>query len=589
MEFIKINVIGRGFLEMDGKGIAFKKENQQFRFCDVSVGRSVEFSVPSTYANKVALDFSDDILLYGGMMRKRLEAELLFDGGTEKGLLDVTSYDGDSFKCVFVFSVGQWFDKLQGLKLSDCPTSFNKGVYLGATTQVKDANTADPLLGVDVLRYNNGVNYTPNYWCPRPSLNVYAYIKDVFNLLNCPLDIDWQLLEYWLTAGSIKGGVSELGVKFAQSSLTRVNTTSSLFGIFSFSGSVGLEWADGTFMGALVGGGVKAFNAFFAKEDLKVTFMDIQAGVYLIKHSTRLKRCKCLGGVDAAGIGKPINGIAIELKKNDVIFFADRDGNIDPLAELDGGGDYYGWKNTANVSITANVNTLRDLNYNEMWYLQSNLPDMTLFDFMKSVALAAGLELKVTASGISMSPNEYGTPQFRKSLNDVVSIGEVSRRVSSWGKDTRTARVEYDSEEYVSSRLVSDITIDNEQVSGISAHKIAFSEGDTDSSGNLVIRDVEVDRTAYKFSAKKWTISKVDDASTTLVRVQPYSVIGVDDMAEQSTCVSVRALYSLTDFFGLDDKDVLLMRGIPFVWTGASWSEGVVTLTLQKVSQLKEL
>ena len=46
---IRFNIIGTGFLDFtDEGGISFKTENQFFRFSDISLGRSVEFSVPAT-------------------------------------------------------------------------------------------------------------------------------------------------------------------------------------------------------------------------------------------------------------------------------------------------------------------------------------------------------------------------------------------------------------------------------------------------------------------------------------------------------------------------------------------------------------
>ena len=126
---IRFNIIGTGFLDIeDTGGIAFKTENQHFRFADISLGRSVEFSVPATDRNRMLLGFGEDPAEAGDMLRVVHGAQMVYDGGAKMGSLSVTAYEGNAFKCVFSIGNAEWLDRLQDLKLSDTGFDWPKGV-----------------------------------------------------------------------------------------------------------------------------------------------------------------------------------------------------------------------------------------------------------------------------------------------------------------------------------------------------------------------------------------------------------------------------------------------------------------------------
>ena len=72
-----------------------------------------------------------------------------------------------------------------------------------------------------------------------------------------------------------------------------------------------------------------------------------------------------------------------------------------------------------------------------------------------------------------------------------------------------------------------------------------------------------------------------------LQRVEVSNIGAYNDIAANSTCVMMKVLMSEKAFFRLmESLDILLTwRGVAFVWTDAAWRDGIVQLTLQKVSQ----
>jgi hypothetical protein len=62
-------------------------------------------------------------------------------------------------------------------------------------------------------------------------------------------------------------------------------------------------------------------------------------------------------------------------------------------------------------------------------------------------------------------------------------------------------------------------------------------------------------------------------------------IVGYGDMAINSTAMRVRCALPLAEFFSLQPSTVWVWRGCAYLWTDASWSDGVLSMTLQRVSQ----
>lgn len=582
---VRFNIIGYGFLEMaDPTGVAFKTENHQFRFCDVSLGRTVEFSVPATDRNREMLGYGEDPAETGDMLRRNHPCQLVYDGGMKMGTIAVTGYEGNAFKCVFTIGNTEWIETLQNKKLSECIVTGDKGVVWDSVAPTYDANVADPDELALIVRYEN--DYTGSRWHFVPSLSVKAYIENVFANLGIPLTYDIKET-YWLITASLKGGTAD--------AVTIDQVSTSSFVVTQLQNyldidDIDIEWGWAELFGTIIGGGSASSKGFKANQDLKVTFPNtLPTGLYLIKWDSRLTRCKTLGCTFADVYNvtlKNINGMTLDIKKGDVFFFASKGApDIFPSDPLN---PYYGFKasDIASLSFTATIERDGELNYGESWFVRNNHPDMTVFEFLKSIALAAGVELKVDGeTGVVLTYGLYGnTVDDFKPLEHVISVDSVSRRVRCWGDGTRKATIAFDSEPYVTEPIRSTFEVQNDQLKEEQEEKIAFSEGSVGTYGVLV-RDVEA---GPKFVAKKWTLACVDASSTYLQRVAMPAPVGYYDIANNATALEVRIAAEVADFFALDPICVYTWRGVAYVWTDASWSDGIMTLTLQRVSELNQ-
>lgn len=569
---VRFNVIGHGFLDIaDPTGVGFKRENQYFRFAEITLGRTTEFSVPMTKHNKSVMQFGDDVNEQGEMLRRVFPAQMVYDGGMKNGTIAVTAYETNAFKCVFTIGNAEWITELQNKKLAECGLDWAKGVLWAQANPPVDANAADPTEGAQIIKYENGVTVSPALWNLVPSVNVKQYLIDLLALLGIPFNSTLPS-NYWMVSGSMKGGNTDV-VTIASNAANNMTITQSQ-GYLTVE-DITVEYATANVFGALVGGGSFAAKGFKPAQDVNITMPPAMPVCWLVKWDSRLSRCEEIARHDVNTDG--LSGQTFELKKGSVYFFAAK-----PLV---GGSPMYGWNDTLHpYSFAVTVERSSDLSFGEVWYLRNNHPDMTVFEFLKSVAVATGLELQVDGeTGVTLAAGSYGQSTDFKALDKVLSVDTVARRVDAWGSGTRKAVAEFDSEDYVSERIQSEYDIDNEQNKDTKSIKAKFSEGSVGMNG-ILIRDVDNTSSPPKFAAKRWTLAWAG-SSAWLQRVDVADPVGYFDISDNSTMMTVKVAATLSEFETMKPSTTWLWRGAAFVWTDANWSDGVMTMTLQMVSR----
>ena len=568
----RFNIIGKGFIELeDNGGIALKTENQQFRFAEISLGRSVQFAIPATDANRSLLGFAENPAETGEACRRIFDAQMVYDGGVRNGALAVTAYTGDTFACVFYMDGASWIEALQKKRLADCVCTLPSVVW-GLSTPVVAADQADPFTGVQIVRYENGASHQLRQLTP--SVNVWAYLQDLLTNMGVLFSLPVSLQALWMTSASMKGGGDD-NVTLATTSQTTGTVTETVADYyFSAVPIVVQSWKTG--FGQIFNPTFTTVVGFRARRNLTIDVpqsYDDGVKMMLWNNVSASRYVEMEYG--------EVRGKTITLHKDDTIFFTRKRYN-QTFAE-----PYVGWKTIeAPFSVTLSVKRAEDLQDGEKWSVQNNAPDMTVFEFLKSVAVATGMELSVDAvTGIAFHSNEYGRIQDFKALERVVSIDDVRRNVAAWGNDTASVVVKFDSEDYVDERITATYDVDNSQSKGTKEIVAKFSEGGVGDHG-VLIRDV--DSTGAKFEAKKWTLSRVDsgaDDPTYLQRIDTPDAEGCDDVAMMSTCVKAKVAASQADFMSLKSSTTFTWRGMAYVWTDADWTGGVMSLTLQKVAQ----
>ena len=571
---IQFNIIGKGFFEMDDGGLSFKQSNAFWRFAEVSLGRSVEFAVPGSRHNRALLDYGDDADEFGEMLRATYPCQMIAGAEAVFGTISVTAYDGDEFKCCFYIGNTEKLEALKNRSLSDIAIDCDPITW--ATATPVGTETADGI--VALLDYEYPVPVTA--WQRLPSVNANLYAKEVLSQIGIACNgIDPDV---WLVAGSINGG-GEDSVTLTQTALddASVTQTQNYFDRVD----IDLKMVEIGSFGIPIGTTSTPTKGFKATQNLELTFPDpMPNDVYLIKWDNRPKRYTTIGG-------KPLrywyefhtlDGRTVTLTKGDIVFFA-----TVPAPDYRGSLDLRGFYGTeyAVTTVAVNVKRTTELSLGENWYLQNNAPNMTVWEFLRSVALAIGKEIVVTVNpndindvAVDFVDSDYGVNYIRPA-DEVISTELVKRRVDAWGDETANAVIEFDSEDYVAERLRTVYEVQTTQVKGEASHVAKFSEGNIGKATMVYIKDND----DGKFSAKKWTIARrVGDELHRIEAPFPY---GYDDIAVASTWITMKLAATIEDFLSLQPYTTYLWRGLAYVWTDANWSGNVMSLTLQKVSQ----
>ena len=572
---IRINVNGYGFLDFDGKtSLSFKRNNVQYLWATVETGRSTEFTVPATDHNKQLLGFADDTVEYGEMMRKRLDCEIQYSGGVCQATIIVKKYNGNRFSCVLYYPKSEELEKLNDVQLKDCRCTigdvmFDPSNVIGAD----DANL--PLTPVSIVWYYG--SYTKEggqqKWCWMPSLSVKLYIENILTNLgiNHDLDIPANLR---IVSPTIKGASEVTGI-IAKNGLEAGTIDASLQEFFEFKTDAELKWWGG-WLG--IGHTVDCW-AIRPKKDVDVTFpSDFPNNVQLYNRNGNTYNPVTDRYRDMNGTwhGEPLAGRTVTFRAGQWFWILDS-------GWLHFDTDYYtGWKNdTSPFSYTLKVARSENIDIGEAWSPVYNHPEMTVIEYLRSVALMLGEELFYDYDDdvLRMRSQDVGSTQIG-ALENVVGIEQVSRNVVDWGDGTRFEIVKFDSEDYVEYPIVSEIEVNNSTLEGKTENTIKFSEGNDDGDGNVFIDDTEFSSTPPKVTAKKWTIAKSGTGKVLRrVEIENYGENGL--IANRSTCLVARVKMDLYDYMHLTRQAVFMYRGTMYVWTSVNWTNGVATLTLQ--------
>lgn len=594
-----INVLllhGKGgdFLDLGKGGISFKTENHLYRFCDISLGRSSEFSIPDNTHNRNILEIGNDPTMYGDMLRKRFPCRIQHGRGSCYGTIAVTAWMKGEFSCVLYLDDSEIVNKLNDKKLSELPWKVTSNTVWSRAETVYDAD--DPSVpSLALVKYENGLA-DMSQWQYLPSIDLedlLLLLEEAANDMGFPTKLahPFSVNEYRLVFSTLNATN-----KYTETfKLLTYNTAALAVGNDMSVVTVTAEWARSLVLGMYLGGGSSTVVGFKPNKNIQVEFSpSTPNNVYLVKMNTRLSQCDVMGG----GNDDPLAQRTFQLSKDNIYCFMGKG-----WLGYDSGGTYWGWKSSdvkTGVDIIASVSADGDMQLGDVWSLANNTPDMTFFELLKSIALATGYDLLVRQNyneGAGIVETEIfledTTPKLLGEvktidLKDVISVQEVRRNVEAWGKETGKVTVSFDSEDYVQAPLATDYAIDNEQLTNTDEAKSGFNEGEQDTNG-VLIKDVTMEGGTPKLTAKRCTLTRIVQGETYLQRLEAPYMSTYDDIAANSTCVVVKFKAVEADFFELDFLKIYLFRGQMYRWTSADWSAGVMTLTLQRVSEQRSV
>lgn len=565
-----------GVLETDADtSIALKRENVQYNWAEPATGRSVEFTIPSTDANRKLLGFADDPVEYGGAMRYRHRCQMQYDGGTMMGRMDVTKYDGGRFSCVFYYPYNDVIDKLNAKKLSDCRCTL-KGVTWDGSSALDADDPLLPAKPVAVVKYDGifARSLLLARWCWMPSVNAKLYIEDILDNMGVAhiLDVSPNI---YLVSPTLNGADEVTGI-VSKNGLTSGSIDAALQNYLEFDQSAHLT-SFGVF-------GIPTHTTCWSlrpKLDLQITFpLDFPATYELIHVNGN--KISFIGDYyrDGGGWhGNHLAGRTVTIPANKDFFIVE-----DLGVGAYGDGYVNGWHTDASpFAFNLTIARSGDIQQGDTWMVQYNAPDMTVVEFLRSLALMEGKELFYDADNdrVVIAGADIGSAT-REELDRVTELVSLSRNVEDWGSDIREVLVRFDSEDYVSAPIMSSYPIATDIIEEVEEKKIGWSEGNDSGDGenNAYIEDVSFDNDTPSIVAKKWTAG-LSGSGRYLKRVGLETYDANNSIATAGTCIKIRILQDVSSFLSMTRDALFTWRGMAYVWTSADWADGVTTLTLQ--------
>lgn len=590
---IAVSIKGTGTLDMADANLGLKRENPLYSWSKLSSARSTQFSVPATIHNRRLLGWAEDVSEYGYMMRLRLDAQLQYDGGTEDGILEVTSFDGHEFSCVFYYDISEELEILDGLKCNAVETTMPTQTWNSHFGQNADAaglSSAKTAIIKYKGVYDTNATQLAGRWTWLPAMKLKELIEDLLTNagIRHSISLDGSL---WLVSPTLNSPSSVSGTISKTTVGGAVTIASALQPYLS---SVTSKLYFNVNSNALFPRGAveTVATAITVQKDIKLTFPSnwpSYLSIYTKKRNLNAYDFVPLTDRWKMSLytgyrGMPLAGRTVTLHAGDFFFVLDeRD------FAVNGGNTYpngYGWtKDASPFSYTFGVvDDGTQIAYGGTWNPKDNMPDMTVTELMRSAALLDGRVLYwdkddgIVIDTVGMSTNTIPLTEVRK-------MGNITRCVADWGNSTREVIIKFDSEDYVVAPLVDSYFIDNEQINDNKEEVIKFSEGNDD-GGDVVINDIEIDSSSnVKLTAKKWTVAKSGNGTyldrVALVRHETESMPSL-----LSCAVTVETNMDVADFLDMQKNVAFTFRGVSLVWTSATWNGGVATLQCQVVPTL---
>lgn len=593
-----------------GATMSFKKLNPLFAFDKLTCERTQSFNLPATPTNDLVLELAKIPAYYGAGMRRRFDAELQDGTVVKQGYLYVDKYGKGKYSAVFV--TGELLGllkikqagKIADLIACDEVISWTQGLVPPLPQRAHDTWSLTAYLQLGGFIH--------------PSYLVKAIVDKVVSAQALPaitLPTNAQGLRV------IPGVLNTLvptAVQFARrpdgqfvdvtqiypyprvSTLSVSNEGASVGGLFT-TVNYPVQYRrhfqdfDQSIKTITYGGNVQHL---VCNQAVKVTFApDFPSDVYIGTFN---------GGGSYVGTftfygsrsfskdwsgtaprtmreGEPLAGRTIELEAGASFVFI-KEGDLLDYTQYTGDLQtnitwLQGWQNVRDALTVTGVTFEGDGEavIGNSVRLQDNLPDISLPDLLKVIAVLTGKALNYTdAEGVTfddLAVDTWPTVEIRQPLG----TDDVARKFSDYGQ-RNVLRFDTDASVSEGARIVSAYVVDNDNLEAEKELQvIPFSEGAAayDESGVELV-EVQEDNESD-------TIANADTTAARMARVMLPLNTNLAALCQASTAITLRARMTLQEYEALAAKVTILYAGTRYVWTEAQYSKGVVTLKLSKI------
>lgn len=557
--------------------LQFTKKNILFAFENIEVERTTSFNVPATPNNMLIFNFSHDIHSIGVAMRERLDAELRVGIVSKRGYLYVGSYSAGQFECIFV--TGELLG-LQAIKELGNIAQYipaNLSVDLGGQVYSADDDNI-PDFGIVQYSYKYVSGQDIVY---RPSYSIAALLTYILDGAGAQFDWSEQendLMKRRIVIPSKYNLAPPTSVTLSRSYYQQPTKSqpyptigamsasgSALFSVVKSSTPLMMIWDEEAtdFRRGYV-------NELVCNQRLKITFPNntpydlylgyaIGAGVTLIEGSN-------FGNIQWLG------GRTVELASGQHFFFVVQADHV-----RGGGTPYNGWWIARGYDYSVDVlveGVQADGEAVDSIRVKDNLPDINVVEFLKICAALSGSVLDFTASGLGFNRllNWGGVRELR----DVISWKNLTRTFADYAQNNY---IQMDSAEDVIERVRLNYPIDNKN---IEFENVLQTIPFTEFAGEIGIYDIV--NNFIPSERDKYTLAQIYAGDWDMRNAEIPANSAIQSLTTKSTAVEVSAIMPLFEFEAMQQDVLLQWDNAQWVWTSATWGDGIATLQLSRIN-----
>lgn len=574
---IEFNVSGKKLDLPSNIKLQFTKKNILFAFDNIEVERTTSFNVPATPNNMRIFNFSHDIHASGTAMRERLDAELRVGIVSKRGYLYVGSYSAGQFECIFV--TGELLG-LQAIKELGSIAQYipaNLSVDLGG--QVYSADD-DNLPDFGLVMYGNDFVIGQEF-VYRPSYSIAALLNYILDGAGAQFDWSAQendLMKRRIVIPSKYNLAPPTSVTLRRSYLRQPTSSqpyptigamsaggSALFSVVKSSSYLQMIWDEEItdFRRGYV-------NELVCNQRLKITFPNnTPSNLYLGYASgtgVRLIEGNYFYNIPS------LAGRTVELPSGQHFFF------VVPADQVsEGTTPYEGWWIAQGYDYSVDVlveGVQADGEAVRSIRVKDNLPDINVVEFLKICAALSGSVLDFTASGLGFNMLlNWGRV---RELRDVISWKNLTRSFADYAQNNY---IQMDSAEDVIERVRLNYPIDN---NNIEFENVLQTIPFTEFAGKIGIYDIVSN--FIPSERDKYTLAQIYAGDWDMRNAEIPANSAIQSLTTKSTAVEVSALMPFFEFEAMQQNVLLQWDNAQWVWTSATWSDGIVTLQLSRIN-----
>lgn len=604
---IRFEVNGE-YLELPANfSLQFKKTNILFAFDDTKCERSTSFDIPATPQNDRIFALAKWAQNEGTGMRRRYETQMQAGLVTKDGYLYVDAFENGMYKAVFV--TGQLFGllKIKELgKIKDILTvsdvcNWSYGMVPDLPSRATNA--------FDIVKYTQYGEFTHPSWLVKyvidqlvtqyglPTITLPASAQKLRVILARPQLLQVTETEFRRTVAS--GNWADVTQVYpyniiTANALVTDKPLGNLMSIFYYNTEYQRHWQDYDFttmqpvLRTVTYGGRVAHVQIAQR--IKITFPnDFPADMYLVS----FENSSYVGSVTflsdrtftkqwdgsqcvTTRYGEPLAGRTVDLEANKAFTFI-RESDL--LDETQYTGDMStietwerGWKNVRSVLTISGLKIEGDGDavVGEKVRLQDNLPDISIVELLKAIAVVSGKVLNYSdEDGITFDELNYENWATR-SLDTVIKQTTLARKFGDYAQENLLL---FSSDETVpqAARIIAAYEIDNDNIEASKELlKIPFSEG-RESNGVELALENETDTLANA------------DATPKMIRCELPLNSGMQGLCEASTSIALQVFMRLIEFDTISSQTTFYYNGVRYVWTEANWMKNVATIKISKI------